>query len=172
MVKIDDEFFDESAENAQLARESAVIRLGKVERAMQMKISGADWPEIAAEIGYGTAEAASRDVHAALEEALLNNEQFSTEVIRMIQLKRLDTIYQGLEPGIIRGNSKSGDVAVKVIDRIARLTGADAPLKTQTKVEVTVQDITNEIERTKREIESKRAELEAAGIIDATIVEE
>lgn len=169
VVKISDEYFDE---DAMLARENAVQRLGKLERAMQMKISGSDWPEIAAELGYGSADAVSRDVHAALEEALLNNEQFSVEVIRMIQLKRLDTIYQGLEPGIIRGNSKSGDVAVKVIDRIARLTGADAPIKTQTKVEVTVQEINSEIERVKQEIALKRAELESAGIIDATIVED
>ena len=171
MVKIDDSYDNEEFEEQQLSREKAVARLGKVHQAMQMKISGADWPEIAAELGYGTAEAAAADVHQALEEELLSNERMSTEVLRMIQLKRLDTIYQGLEPGIVRGNARSSDVAVKVLDRMAKLTGTDAPLKTQTKVEVTVQEINIEIERVKAEIASKRAELEESGIIDATVVE-
>lgn len=172
MVKVDDEYFDEDAEGAQLAREKAVARLGKIHSAMQMKISGADWPEIAAELGYGSADAAARDVHQALEEEMLNNERFSTEVIRMIQLKRLDAIYQGLEPGIARGNARSGDIAVKAIDRISKLAGLDAPLRTQSQVDIDINVVSAEIERTKREIAVKRAELEASGIIDATIVEE
>lgn len=135
------------------SREQAAIRLGRTQRAMQMKVDGFDYPEIAADLGYGTAEAAAADVHQALEEEFLSNEQYSTEVLRMIELKRLNALYSALRPGIERGNSRSIDVAVKVSDRIAKMSGLDAAVK----VEMTqLSDVNAEIERVKREIAERQ----------------
>ena len=173
MAKLDDEFFDEEKwEEEQASREKAVARLGKVNVAVQMLIDGASYELIASELGYGTAEAVAKDIKDELERQLLSDRNLSAEVLRRIQIDRLNTIYEGLKPGIIRGNARSGDIAIKAIDRISKLEGLDAPLKTQSQVEIDINVVSAEIERTKREIAIKRAELESSGIIDATIVEE
>lgn len=148
-------------------REKAAIRLGRTQRAMQMLIDGLDYPQIAQELGYGTAEAAAADVHVALEEEFLNNAQYSTEILRMIELKRLNTLYSALLPGIERGNSRSIDVAVKVSDRIAKMTGLDAAVRVEMSQ---LSDVNEQIAQVKREIAERQRALEPA-YEEAEIVE-
>lgn len=157
----------EEDEEAQ-SREQAAIRLGRTKQAMQMRVDGYDYAEIAYQLGYGTAEAAANDVHQALEEEFLLNQQYSAEVLRMIELKRLNTMYNALLPGIARGNSRAVDVGVKISDRISKMSGLDAPVRTEV-VEMRMVDA--EIERLKREIASRQRptpELEAP-VIDAEV---
>lgn len=149
-----------------LSREKAALRLGRVQRAMQMKVDGLDYPEIASELGYGSAEAAAADVHLALEEEFLNNEQYSAEVLRMIELKRLNTLYAALRPGIERGNSRSIDVAVKVSDRIAKMTGLDAAQRVEL---LQLDHVNDEIAKVQREIEERRRAIE--NVVEGEIVE-
>jgi hypothetical protein len=146
------------------SREAAALRLGKTQRAMQMRVDGLDYAEIAADLGYGTAEAAAADVHEALEEEFLQNGQYSAEILRMIELKRLNTLYSALLPGIQRGNSRSIDVAVKVSDRIAKMSGLDAAVR----VEMTqLSDINQQIADVQREIaERQRAAAEVVGELE------
>lgn len=149
-------------------QEAAAIRLGKTKAAMQMFIDGVNYTQIAAELGYGTAEAAAHDVHEALERHFLENSQISNEVLRMVELERLNTMYNALLPGISRGNSRAVDVGVKISDRISKMVGLDAPVKTEV---VEIRMIEAEIARTRREIAERlsiRGELES-GVIDVEV---
>lgn len=146
-------------------RESAAIRLGRTQAAMQMFVDGHDYPEIAATLGYGSAEAAATDVREALEEEFLTNSKYSAEILRMVELKRLNYMYNALIPGITRGNSRAVDVGVKISDRISKMSGLDAPVRTEV---VEMQIVDAEILRLKREIAERQAAIEAP-VIDAEV---
>lgn len=169
-LQFDDDDYDEAAEERALAKENAAKRLGKTRQAMEMRIQGFDYAEIAYQLGYGTADAAAKDVHDALEEEYLHNERTSQEVLRMIELKRLNTLYNSLQTGIERGNTRAIDIAVKVSERIAKLTGVEAAVKTQVEV-VEMQTVNAEIERLKAEIAARtgRVAIEPA-VVDAEII--
>lgn len=155
-------------DEAALSREKAAVRLGRTKQAMQMRVDGYDYSEIAYQLGYGTAEAAAKDVHEALEEEFLENQQYSSEILRMIELKRLNTMYNALLPGISRGNSRAVDVGVKISDRIAKMSGLDAPVRTEV-VEMHMVDA--EIERLRREIAQRTPLALEAPVIDAVVEE-
>jgi hypothetical protein len=164
--------YEEWAEEDEVAtsREQAAVRLGKTRQAMQMRVDGYDYSEIAYQLGYGTAEAAANDVHTALEEEFLQNQQYSSEILRMIELKRLNTMYNALLPGISRGNSRAVDVGVKISDRISKMSGLDAPIKTEA---VEMRMVEAEIVRLRQEIEQKHAVRLAleAPVLDAEVVD-
>ena len=148
-------------------RESAAIRLGRTQAAMQMFVDGHDYPEIASTLGYGSAEAAATDVREALEEEFLTNAKYSAEILRMVELKRLNYMYNALIPGITRGNSRAVDVGVKISDRISKMSGLDAPVRTETAVEMQLVDA--EILRLKREIAERQAAAIEAPILDVEV---
>lgn len=150
------------------SQEAAAMRLGKTVAAMQMFIDGYNYTQIASELGYGTAEAAAADVHEALEQHFLKNNKLSNEVLRMVELERLNTMYNALLPGISRGNSRAVEVGVKISDRVAKMVGLDAPVKTEV---VEIHMIEAEIARTKREIAERlaiRGELESS-VLDVEV---
>lgn len=161
---------DEAWEEKALSRENAAKRLGKVRQAMEMKIQGYTYDQIAADLGYGSAEAAAADVREELERDFLANENIGAEVLRSIEIKRLNMLYNALLIGIERGNTRSIDIAVKVSERIAKLTGIEAAQK----VEVVEMNAVNaEIERLQREIAERQQvrALPAPPVMDAEIVD-
>lgn len=139
-------------------QEAKAAELSRTQQALQLLVGGYDYPEIAETLGYASPDDAAADVHKALEEEFLNNARHSTEVLRMIELKRMNFLWSALRPGIERGNTRSAEVGVKVSDRISKMAGLDAPLRTEV---VEMRAVDAEIERLKRQIaETKAAQLE------------
>lgn len=160
-------------DNSEVRRRSDLAllarKLDRTHAAMRLKIQGLDYPEIAQNLGYSSAAEAAKDVRDALEQELLINEQHSSEVLRMIELKRLNTLYNALMGGVERGNTRAIEIAVKVSERISKLTGAEAPQKVEM---ATLESVSQEIERVKQEIAARQKALSQENeVLDAEVVE-
>lgn len=95
-------------------------------KAIQLRLAGADWTQIADALGYADRAAACKDVTRALE-AHVATQRAGAEVLRETELQRLDRLQRGLWPAAIAGDTKSADTVLRVIDRRMRLLGLDVP---------------------------------------------
>lgn len=99
-------------------------------RAVNMKLAGADYQTIADQLGYASRGAAHTDITRALEASLAQQAR-DVEVWRHELLLSLNRLKAALWPAAIQGEVKAAEAALKVIDRICKLTGADAPQRVE-----------------------------------------
>lgn len=115
-----------TAQRAEAARKRA--------QAVSLRMAGVDWATIADRVGYRSPGAActavSEALKAAREEQTANAEELST-LIAM----RLDRLQAAVWPQAIKGDPRSAEVALKVIDRRIRLEGLDAPMRVSVEAE-------------------------------------
>jgi hypothetical protein len=110
-------------------------------KAVRMRIAGHSPEDIAAELGYVSPAAASADIYEALAKQLTTPDH-NVEILREIECKRLDMMLLALHPGIERGNPRSVEIAIRILERRAKMMGLDSA----TKVELlTVDDIDAQI---------------------------
>lgn len=95
-------------------------------RAIAMRLAGADYELIATQLGYASRAAACVDVTRAME-ASLAEQNHDAEMWRHELLLGLQRLKAAMWSAAMAGDTKAADVAVRVFDRIAKLTGADAP---------------------------------------------
>lgn len=146
--------------NAEVAR----ARDRKANAAIQLSIAGASWDEIATVVGYPTARQAKVAVERALEKEL--HTESSQKFLRALYGKRLDRLLRAVWGKAIDTEHPDQFVAVaearRIIDRQARLTGADAPTEY-----VVTTPAQAELERWVSEVlKHKAPELEEADIFD------
>lgn len=103
---------------SKLDREGIALRR---RNALELRRAGATWDEIAERTGYASKGAACKDISRALEglvrrpaEAYVNEE-----------LDRLDAMLTGLWPKARRGDVRSVDAVLRIMDRRARYLGLD-----------------------------------------------
>lgn len=103
-------------------------RKSRVEAAVAMAVAGANYSEIADVLGYATPPLARQAVERAIA-ATVSNE--GKEVIRDRLKLRLDRLQRSVMPKAVNPDHPEHLSAVRtalaLIDRYARLTGADAP---------------------------------------------
>lgn len=110
---------------------SAVTRAKdrKANAALQMRLAGATWNEVAEVIGYPTARQALVATERALEKELHTEE--SQEQLRALAGKRIERLLRGVWTKAIDPASPEHLLAVdrarQLIDRHAKLYGLDAP---------------------------------------------
>lgn len=100
-------------------------------KAMELRMEGKSFPEIAKELGYNSRQAAFDAVSRALD----RTEREPADALRKLDLERLDALWQ-----IHFLNAQAGDVqalaaCMKIMERRAKLIGLDAPVKTDNKTE-------------------------------------
>lgn len=103
-------------------------RLTAVERqraALELRKAGKSYEAIARELGYGGPSSAHNAVKAALRKTL----QEPADDLRALEVARMDAMLDGLWPKVLAGNPRAVEVAIKVLERRARLLGLDAPQK-------------------------------------------
>jgi hypothetical protein len=103
-------------------------RLTAVERqraALELRKAGKSYEAIAQELGYGGPSSAHNAVKAALRKTL----QEPADDLRALEVARMDAMLDGLWPKVLDGNPRAVEVAIKVLERRARLLGLDAPQK-------------------------------------------
>lgn len=142
----------------------------KANAAIQLRIAGASWGEIAESLGFPTARAALVATERALEKELKTEE--SQAQMRSIAGKRLERLLRGVWTKAINPEHPEHLIAVdkarQLVDRHAKLYGLDAP--TQFVVNNPAQD---ELEKwVATVIEGKRPALEEADIFDAEVIED
>lgn len=122
----DDEGSTEKRERR--ARRSAnALRLALRRRnAVELRITGATYDEIAQALGYSDRGQANRDVHRALKEITKE----PAEQLRDLELARLDKLQKGSWVAAISGNDpKAAQVVIKVMGMRHKLLGLEAPRK-------------------------------------------
>jgi hypothetical protein len=151
---------------------SAVARARdrKANAAIQLRIAGADWNEIAQALGYPTARAALVATERALEKELHTEE--SQKAMRAMSGKRLERLLRGVWTKAIDPahpeHLLAVDKARQLIDRHAKLYGLDAPTEF-----VVSNPAQQELEKwVASVISTQRPALEEADIFDAEIVED
>lgn len=101
----------------------------KANAALQLRVEGEDWDEIAEVIGYPTGRAAQVATERALESEL--REESSQKIMRSMAGKRLEKLLKGVWDKATNGDDPEHLAAVDrarlIIDRHAKLYGLDAP---------------------------------------------
>jgi hypothetical protein len=98
---------------------------GKHARAIQLRIAGATLQQIADELGY----AGPSGAHEAIQRGLDKTMRPGADELRDLYSSRLDRLLLGIWDKASKGNLLAVDRAVRVIDRMAKLHGVDAPIR-------------------------------------------
>jgi len=144
-------------------------RTRKSNAAIQMKLAGATWEEIARALGYPTARQALVATEKALERQLHTEDR---DQMRRLAGARLDRLLLGVWPKAIDGAHPEHLIAVtkarEIVDRYAKLFGLDAP------TEIVVHTPTqSELEAWVTRVAQLRTPLvEEYDILDGEVVEE
>ncbi|MBP2703496.1 hypothetical protein JOL79_06750 [Microbispora sp. RL4-1S] len=108
------------ASTAQRAKTAARRR-----RAIELHLAGYTWQDIADMLGYSGRNAAHKDVDRALQQ--MHAETITTAVeMRDRDLLALAALQAAFWSQAMAGDDKAARVILRVMDRRARLTGADA----------------------------------------------
>lgn len=147
---------------------TARARERKANAALQLRIAGASWEDVAQAIGYPTARAALVATEQALERELQDSS--SKEMLRSMAGKRLERLLRAVWGKAIDPDNPEQLPAVQrardLIDRHAKLFGLDAP------TEVVVSSPTKaQLEAWVAQVEDK-PQIEEGDIFDAEVVEE
>lgn len=93
--------------------------------ALEMRIAGHTFEAIAIELGYSHARGAKKAVDAGLRKTL----QEPADQLRDLEVARMDVMLNSIWPRVLKGEPRAIEVAIKVLERRARLLGLDAPQK-------------------------------------------
>lgn len=153
-------------QNSQITR----ARDRKANAAIQLRIAGASWDEIAQSLGFPTPRAALVATERALEKELKTEENQAQ--MRSLAGKRLERLLRGVWTKAIDPSHPEHLLAVdkarQLVDRHAKLYGLDAPTEVvvsnpaQQELEQWVATVINET----------KPALEEADIFDAEVVED
>jgi hypothetical protein len=115
--------------NTESGSEAAKLRNRKADAAMSMRLSGANWSEIALVCGYPTPRAALSAVEKALVRRL--DDTNDRDLMRKLAGMRLERLLRGVWTKAIDPDNPEHLAAVQrgreIIDRHAKLFGLDAP---------------------------------------------
>jgi hypothetical protein len=125
--------------------------------AVQLRISGKSWQEIADLLGYSSKGAACTDVRRALESAV-KKLSIPLEAHRQLELDRLDAMQNALWADVLDGDTKAIDTSLKLMDRRAKLLGLDAPQRH----ELTLEAIDAALADVEQQLAAARSEVEEA----------
>lgn len=86
-----------------------------------MRLAGKDWQAIASTLQVARATAITY-VNDALN-ALINESKDSLRSLRLLELERLDALYEACQIGITEGDPRLIQAALKIIEQKAKLIG-------------------------------------------------
>ena len=100
---------------------------GRRRRALELRMRGLTFVEIAREVGYASPSGAHKAVKTALDSAVVN----AADEFRILHIARLEALLDGIWNAAREGKLGALDRAVKILDRQARLLGLDMPSQPQ-----------------------------------------
>jgi hypothetical protein len=127
-------------------------------RAMDLKLAGATFEQIAQQIGYADASGAYR----AVQRGLTETQRPAADELRETFSRRLDRLLLAVWPQAVHGDLKAVECARRLVDQQAKLHGANLPVKSEVDVTVTersaadaaLDELVAELERRARTEES------------------
>lgn len=93
----------------------------KAQKALDLKMSGLFWQDVADQLGYNSAQAACKAVHDMLK----RTEREITAEYRAVAVMRLDGLLQSIWTKVLAGDIQAVMTAVKIEDRRGKLMGLD-----------------------------------------------
>jgi len=102
----------------------------KERKVLEMRLAGITFELIAKQVGFASAGAC----YNAYKRALVRTLQEPADAVREAEIARLDRLMQGVWTQALRGETRSVDAVLRIMDRRARLLGLDAPIKQQLEV--------------------------------------
>lgn len=102
------------------------------EAALELRRKGYSYREIARELKVHV-KVAHKVVTDAFKEQLAKMGETS-EMLVKLQMERLEAMWQGLSTNAEGGNARAIEVALRLLERQAKLCGLDAPVKQEVKV--------------------------------------
>lgn len=149
-----------------------VERFDRDRKCVEMRAAGNTWDEITEALGYASPGHA-RDRWTLMLERMPSRGDMEEQ--RELELQRLDRMAVALEPKIANGDVRAVEVGIKLLERRARLIGADQPVRQQ--ITVINDELAAElVTEWRAQLEaSKRRAIEAGidpSIIDGEVVEE
>ncbi|QDU60012.1 hypothetical protein Pan216_08490 [Planctomycetes bacterium Pan216] len=91
------------------------------ERALELRKAGLSYEEIAEKVGYSN----RRSAHQAVTSALRKSSRETTEEVRLLELERLNRLLVSVWSSALKGDEKSIDRALKILERRGKLLGLD-----------------------------------------------
>ncbi|TQF04770.1 hypothetical protein E6W39_24255 [Kitasatospora acidiphila] len=128
--------------------------------AVELRIQGKSWQEIADLLGYDSKGTACNDVRRALQKAV-QALAVPMEEYRQLELDRLDKMQDALWPKVLEGDTKAVDTTLRLMDRRAKLLGLDAP--TRTEGVLTLDAVEASIAQLTAQVDAARTQADAAG---------
>lgn len=95
----------------------------KAVKAMELRMEGLPFTEIARQVGYNSQQAA----HDAVKRALLRTEREPADRLRELELARLDVLWQAQFMIAQVGDVQALSACLRIMERRAKLIGLDAP---------------------------------------------
>lgn len=92
-------------------------------RAIELRIGGASFEQIARSLGYANKGAAYKAVHAGMTE----QRREKSNLLRKIENARLDRLWLAMFPLAQRGDMRAASVCVRISKRRCELLGIDRP---------------------------------------------
>jgi hypothetical protein len=99
-------------------------------RALELRKAGVSYDMIAQQLGYSNKSSA----HRAVSKLLDATEKEVVGDLREMELRRLDDLFRSMYPMALKGNFVAVDKCLKIMERRSKITGLDAPEKTQSDV--------------------------------------
>lgn len=107
-------------------------------------IGGLNLDEIAEKVGYTHRSAAKKAIDRAMKRRYAETTEHRDVLIqRHIEITR--QMIRGLAPKIVKGDARSIEIGVRVLEREARLLGLDAPVKADIKITEALQAEINDL---------------------------
>jgi hypothetical protein len=133
--------------------------------ALQLHAQGYSYDEVAAAVGYANRGTAWKAVHDALKDRVAAN----ADVLRRLELMRLDTLQAAHWPGALEGDVKAAGVVLKVIAQRIRLMALEQDPKASgiptdlviIKSDTFVEQLKALVEEDERELAAQRAAKQA-----------
>jgi hypothetical protein len=101
-------------------------------RALELRLAGASYDQIATTLGLKTRSASYRMV----ERVLARMVQEPSDQVRALELARLDSWLMRITPLIHQGNLEALDRGLKIMARRAALLGLDLPVKVDMRLQI------------------------------------
>lgn len=134
-------------------------------KAVQLRLRGATWDDIAERLDYSSRSAACKDVSRALEQHLGEVDRGVAEMRRVL-LARLERITYAMWPDAMSGDAAAARTILRAIAQQVKLYGLDDPKRLEQTVSNDLDAeiealLTTLLEAERARLDTARAELEA-----------
>lgn len=108
-----------------LASPRRISAAEKRRKALQLRKGGASYDAIARQVGYAN----RGNAHHAVMQELRELPRDDAADVLALEVERLDQLLMALWPAAMKGNVRSAETVIRLMERRAKLQGLDAPVQ-------------------------------------------